>query len=137
MKRISLSVLIVAAIFALVYIVGPGYTAEAADPSSDGTRLDNLHAKANILCAGCHGKEVPKAGDTVENTRCLECHGPMDRLAKKTEPKDFKDRNPHASHLGDAACAVCHKGHAESRVYCLECHKEFDMKIKGTSPAKQ
>lgn len=92
--------------------------------------MDNLHARAGIGCAQCHGKDLPKAGDTVENNRCLICHGPMDKLAQKTEPKDFKDRNPHKSHLGDIACTVCHKGHAESKVYCLECHK-FDMKIKG------
>ena len=99
--------------------------------------LDNLHAKADIVCAGCHGKDIPKADDTVESARCLECHGPMDQLAKKTEPKDFKDRNPHESHLGNIACTFCHKSHTESKVYCLQCHKNFDMKIKGTSQAKQ
>lgn len=99
--------------------------------------MDNLHAKANIVCAGCHGKDLPKADDTVENVRCLVCHGPMEQLAQKTEPKDFKDRNPHKSHLGDIACTVCHKGHAESKVYCLECHQKFNMKIKGASQAKQ
>ncbi|HVO67234.1 MAG TPA: cytochrome c3 family protein [Syntrophales bacterium] len=98
--------------------------------------MDNLHAKADIVCAGCHGKDLPKADDTVENVRCLECHGPMEQLAQKTEPKDFKDRNPHKSHLGDIACTVCHKGHAESKVYCLECHQKFNMKIKGASQAK-
>lgn len=99
--------------------------------------LDNLHAKADIICAGCHAKDLPKADDTVESARCLECHGPMDQLAKKTEPKDFKDRNPHESHLGNIACTFCHKSHTESKVYCLQCHKNFDMKIKGTSQAKQ
>ena len=99
--------------------------------------MDNMHAKANIVCAGCHGKDLPKADDTVENVRCLVCHGSMDKLAQKTEPKDFKDRNPHKSHLGDIACTVCHKGHAESKVYCLQCHQKFDMKIKGGSQAKQ
>ena len=99
--------------------------------------LDNLHAKANIVCSGCHGKDLPKAGDTVENARCLECHGPMDQLAKKTKPKDLKDHNPHESHLENVACTVCHKSHTESRVYCLECHKGFNMKIKGMSQGKQ
>lgn len=98
---------------------------------------DNLHAKANIGCAGCHGKALPKADDTVENTRCLVCHGPMEKLAMKTEPKDFKDRNPHKSHLGDIACTVCHSGHKASKVYCLDCHKKFDMKIPGAGAAKQ
>jgi hypothetical protein len=94
---------------------------------------DNLHAKAGLACLQCHGKDLPKADDTVENSRCLTCHGPMDQLAKKTEPKDFKDRNPHKSHLGDIACTVCHKGHAESKAYCLGCHQNFKMKIPGAA----
>jgi len=98
---------------------------------------DNLHARAGITCTQCHGKDIPKADDTVENGRCLACHGPLDKLAQKTEPKDFKDRNPHKSHLGDIACTVCHKGHAESKVYCLSCHPNFKMKIMGASQAKQ
>ena len=93
--------------------------------------MDNLHAKGSIGCAGCHGKDLPKADDTVDNNRCLTCHGPMEKLAKKTEPKDFKDRNPHKSHLGDIACTVCHKAHAASKAYCLDCHKKFNMKIQG------
>jgi hypothetical protein len=97
---------------------------------------DTLHAKAGIVCTQCHGKELPKADDTVENSSCLNCHGPMEKLALKTEPKDFKDRNPHKSHLGDIACTVCHKGHAESKVYCLGCHKQFEMKIPGGEKKK-
>jgi hypothetical protein len=92
---------------------------------------DNLHARAGITCTQCHGKDLPKADDTVENPRCLTCHGPLDKLAQKTEPKDFKDRNPHKSHLGEIACTVCHKGHGESKVYCLSCHSKFQMKIQG------
>jgi len=94
---------------------------------------DNLHAKGGVTCAGCHGKDLPKSDETVENTRCLECHGPADKLAKKTEPRDFPDRNPHKSHLRDINCTVCHKEHSESKVYCLECHKKFQMNIKGDS----
>ncbi len=95
--------------------------------------MDNLHAKAWIACAKCHGKELPMPDATVENNQCLDCHGPMDQLAKKTEPKDFKDRNPHKSHLGEIACTVCHKAHSESKVYCLGCHQKFKMKIQGAA----
>jgi len=95
--------------------------------------MDNFHARAGIACTQCHGKELPKADDTVENSRCLNCHGSLDQLAKKTEPKDFKDRNPHKSHLGEIACTVCHKGHAASKVYCLDSHKGFNMKIQGAA----
>jgi len=98
---------------------------------------DSLHNKANIVCGGCHGSAMAKEGDTVENSRCLECHGPMEKLAKKSEPQDFPDRNPHKSHLGEIACTVCHKGHAESKTYCLECHKLFKMKkIPGGSASQ-
>jgi hypothetical protein len=99
--------------------------------------LDNLHAKADVVCAGCHGKDLPKAGNTVENARCLVCHGPMDQLVRKTKPKNLKDLNPHESHLENIACTACHKGHTESKAYCLQCHTNFDMKIKGTSKTKQ
>lgn len=92
--------------------------------------LDARHVSKDVTCAGCHGKTLPKSGDTVENQKCLECHGPMTELVTKTAPKDFPDRNPHESHLGEIACTVCHSGHAESKVYCLECHPKFNMKIK-------
>lgn len=95
------------------------------------TYIDAEHGKKNVTCMGCHGKVLPVEGDSVENSRCLDCHGPMDQLANKSEPKDFKDRNPHKSHLGDIACTVCHKSHTESNVYCLGCHRTFQMKIPG------
>jgi len=69
----------------------------------------------------------------VENQRCLECHGPMEKLAQKSAPKDFPDRNPHKSHLGEIACTVCHKGHQASTVYCLDCHRNFKMSIPGAA----
>ncbi len=92
---------------------------------------DAIHAKAGVTCGGCHGAEFPVADATVENSRCLSCHGPAERLATTTEPKDFKDRNPHKSHLGDINCRVCHRAHSESKVYCLDCHQYFKMRIAG------
>lgn len=98
---------------------------------------DSLHGKANIMCGGCHGNAMAKEGDTVENSRCLACHGPMEALAARSAPKDFPDRNPHKSHLGEINCTVCHKGHSESKAYCLECHKAFKMKAIPGSSVKQ
>jgi hypothetical protein len=95
----------------------------------ESSNLDAIHAKKDIDCMGCHGESLPKEGDTVENDRCLLCHGPLDKLEAKTAPKDFPDRNPHKSHLGEIACTVCHHAHSASRVYCLECHKTFKMKL--------
>ena len=91
--------------------------------------LDASHSKADIVCLACHGTTFPTTGDTVENDRCLKCHGSMDALVAKSAPKDFPDRNPHKSHLGDIACTVCHHGHKPSKVYCLGCHGKFTMKI--------
>ena len=91
---------------------------------------DSLHGKANVVCGGCHGSHLPKEGDTVENDRCLLCHGPLDRLQAKTSPEDSPRRNPHQSHVGDIGCTVCHHAHSASKVYCLECHT-FKMKIQG------
>jgi hypothetical protein len=95
--------------------------------------LDSIHAKNDVMCSGCHGGAVPKENDTVDNGRCLSCHGPIEILAAKTAPKDFPDRNPHKSHLGDIACTVCHKSHEVSEVYCLSCHVKFNMKIPGSA----
>jgi hypothetical protein len=92
---------------------------------------DHLHAKAMVDCAGCHGKELPSLDTTIENSRCLACHGPMEKLASKSAPKDFPKRNPHDSHLGDIACTVCHHAHTPSKAYCLDCHKTFKMTIPG------
>jgi len=98
---------------------------------SDSQYLDSLHGSKNITCNGCHGTILPKPDDTVDSEQCLKCHGPLEDLVNKTAPKDFPDRNPHKSHLGEIACTVCHQGHSASSVYCLNCHKNFKMKIRG------
>jgi hypothetical protein len=95
--------------------------------------LDRAHGRAGVTCSGCHGAKLPAADDTVENARCLECHGPIDRLAQASAPADFPDRNPHRSHLGDIACTVCHRAHGASKVYCLDCHRLFKMTIPGAA----
>lgn len=97
------------------------------------SNIDALHAKKQIICSGCHGKSLPQKGDTVENERCIACHGNYEALANKTRPAQFPDRNPHQSHLGEIGCAVCHKAHKPSAVYCLNCHRKFYMKIAGAT----
>lgn len=98
---------------------------------STSKNTDSIHGKVDLLCSACHGKNLPVIGDAVDNDTCLTCHGPLEALKKRSEPKDFPDRNPHNSHLGDISCVVCHKGHAPSSVYCLGCHGNFKMKIPG------
>lgn len=98
---------------------------------ADSNYTDHLHAKAMIDCAGCHGKQMPLLGTTVENSRCLVCHGPQEQLATKSVPKDFPERNPHRSHLDEIPCAVCHHAHGAAKAYCLDCHQNFNMTIPG------
>lgn len=104
---------------------------KAFDAWADSPYLASLHASHAVTCSGCHGKNLPLMDDTVENERCLACHGPMEKLVERSAPQDFPDRNPHLSHLGEIACTVCHRSHWESEVYCLGCHQNFDMKIPG------
>jgi hypothetical protein len=89
--------------------------------------MDNIHAKQSITCAGCHGGQLPVLDDRPTNERCFQCHGSYPELAAKTPGADFADRNPHASHLGEIACTVCHKAHEASINYCLDCHGLFKM----------
>ena len=98
--------------------------------------LDAAHGKAGVVCLSCHGKTLPEMGDTVENDRCLACHGSLEGLQARSAPKDFPDRNPHKSHLGDIACTVCHHAHKASTVYCMGCHGKFIMKIPGAEQAR-
>jgi hypothetical protein len=93
------------------------------------SHLDHLHAEAMIDCGGCHGNGTPLLDATVANSRCLSCHGPLEKLAAKTAPKDLPERNPHKSHIGEVACTVCHLAHAPSTVYCVTCHNNFKMTI--------
>lgn len=94
--------------------------------------MDHLHQQKSIGCASCHGKGTPVKGDTVENGTCNTCHGGYPALAARSKlPAKFANRNPHASHLGDIDCVVCHKAHNVSAPYCLGCHAKFDMKIPG------
>jgi hypothetical protein len=93
---------------------------------------DHLHQQKGIGCANCHGKAAPVKGDTVENKTCSGCHGDYPALAAKSKlPPKLAKRNPHASHLGEIDCVVCHKAHAVSQPYCLGCHAKFDMKMPG------
>jgi hypothetical protein len=101
---------------------------------SSSTFTDNMHAKASVDCAGCHGKELPGSDATVENDRCLSCHGPVEKLAAKSANAQFPKRNPHASHYGnDIACSTCHHAHEASVVMCADCHKLWKLDIPGAA----
>ncbi len=132
MKKFRLILILVFSLAVFSYLSFGQDLVEAGKPAKKKAFVPekSLHA-GRVNCAGCHGKGTPQLDSTVENPRCLECHGTMEKLAKNSEPKDFPDRNPHKSHLGDIACTVCHKEHGTSIVYCLDCHRNFNMKIPG------
>jgi hypothetical protein len=95
---------------------------------------DNLHQRAKVDCAGCHGKDAPVSDSTVESERCLKCHGPVEKLAAKTANKEFPKRNAHASHYGsDIACTTCHHAHEASVVMCADCHKLWKLNVPGAA----
>mgnify|MGYP000026872891 FL=1 len=90
--------------------------------------LAERHSQKGLSCQSCHGQAQPKAGDTVANDQCLQCHGPLEKLQAKFADK--KEYNPHKNHLGDIDCVLCHKGHSQSVAYCQECHQDFKMSMR-------
>lgn len=76
------------------------------------------HIKTGLNCDTCHGAAKVAAGAEVGMAKCLSCHGPYEKLAKRTETMS---RNPHASpHNLD--CNVCHHGHSADKNDCDRCH---------------
>lgn len=45
--------------------------------------MDHLHAKAMVDCSGCHGRGIPLSDATVEDARCLTCHGPLGKPCRQ------------------------------------------------------
>ena len=81
-----------------------------------------------LTCGSCHKESAPQEGSTVDNDRCLSCHGSYEELAKKTQKAEKSD-NPHSSHQGKLECSRCHAGHSKTKSYCLECHSNFNQKM--------
>ena len=76
------------------------------------------HIKTGLNCDNCHGVTKVAAGAEVGMAKCLSCHGPYEKLAKRTETMT---RNPHTSpHYLD--CNVCHHGHSADKNDCDRCH---------------
>jgi len=80
------------------------------------------HIKIGLDCENCHETAKVDAGAEVGMAKCLSCHGPYERLAKRTEKMS---RNPHANpHYGDLDCNECHHGHSADKNYCASCHRK-------------
>jgi len=79
--------------------------------------LADRHQIKGNTCMSCHSVSPPKAD--VPMSVCMGCHGPYAKLAERTNKGEH---NPHASHLGDIACDLCHHGHKPSVDHCSTCH---------------
>lgn len=82
------------------------------------------HAKAKLECTSCHKEGLDKA---PSDKACMTCHGDYAAVAKTTEKMI---PNPHASHMGDLRCTICHSAHKAPRVYCNDCHTFESLKLK-------
>src|SRR5512138_1077857 len=87
----------------------------AADPFNA-----DKHTKMGLACDSCHGTAQVAAGAKVGMDKCLGCHGPYEKLAKRT---DSLIVNWHANpHYGDLDCNDCHHGHRADENTCKKCH---------------
>lgn len=87
-------------------------------PSAGKPMLADRHiSDQGFTCTECHNEEKPK--DNPKKELCLNCHGPLEELAART---DLEEANPHSSHQGELPCGECHKGHKKSISFCDQCH---------------
>jgi hypothetical protein len=80
------------------------------------------HIKTGLNCDGCHESANVAAGTQVGMAKCLSCHGPYEKLAKRTESLIL---NWHANpHYGELDCNECHHGHKADENTCRTCHNK-------------
>jgi MFS transporter, DHA1 family, multidrug resistance protein len=89
--------------------------------SADAFTADK-HIKTGLNCDSCHEAVKAAAGATVGMAKCLSCHGPYEKLAKRTDNLilNWHD-NPH---YGELDCNECHHGHKADDNSCRKCHKK-------------
>jgi fumarate reductase flavoprotein subunit len=88
------------------------------------------HVALGMKCSDCHGEGAKKP---VSGDKCLSCHESIDAVAKQTN--GVLDPNPHAGHVGDLDCTLCHHGHKANELYCNTCHSNMVVK-RSAAPAK-
>lgn len=117
---------------ALVALIGMG--SASAYAAGD---LASFHG-AMGGCVTCHGTDkVTSVPDDEKalNEKCNTCHGGYKALAEKTKDMPF---NPHASHLGNINCTVCHAAHEKPKLVCNDCHSFTGIKMPfADAPAKK
>jgi hypothetical protein len=115
--------------FAAIMLSAGLFAASAQGAEPDARYLHGRHQAAGVKCASCHIETLPSAEPS--SAKCLECHGPQEKLAGVTS---LLMPNPHASpHLqpGQAVvCTECHHVHKQAEVTCLKCHQTFKFNVK-------
>lgn len=94
------------------------------------TDLATFHAQLGG-CAACHGTSSVTAASVPDDERainksCTTCHGGYDKLAGKNKQLRF---DPHASHVGNVNCTVCHSAHQQPKLICNDCHSFTELKM--------
>lgn len=88
--------------------------------------LADRHGARGVACASCHPE---KPTPTVDMSLCLGCHGgSYAALAEKTADTE-SGINPHDTHLGEAQCTSCHRGHKLPVLSCDNCHEFADIRV--------
>ena len=65
------------------------------------------HIKTGLNCDNCHGAAKVAAGAEVGMAKCLSCHGPYEKLAKRTEKMSRQPAYISASaKISTAMCAT-------------------------------
>jgi len=97
--------------------------AQTAQPNMpDGKKYTaSVHLKSGMQCTDCHGEGAKRP---VSRTKCQECHGSYQDLAKRTADVE---PNPHYNHTIDLDCNACHHMHKPAEVYCQNCHKQLQF----------
>jgi hypothetical protein len=115
------------------------------DSYMNGTTMDAVHAKANVMCKDCHDYGIPAEIDSgikfitgnydesmprrkFSQDMCTKCHISLEYHADRT---DFLKRNPHFSHWPDLQCTTCHISHGEQIDYCSQCHDNGGQRLTG------
>lgn len=105
---------VIATVAAFLAAMSLAHSALAADHGF----LAERHVSRGVKCDTCHISMPPKAD--VKSDRCESCHGNLAKVAEKTDSGDI---NPHASHVEEAQCLECHKGHKQPQLLCDQCHE--------------
>lgn len=100
-----------------------GWAGSKSSAAAEKNFLADRHQARGANCSACHKESPPK--EAVPQDMCLKCHGPYDKIAKRT---DKVTPNPHASHMGALDCNLCHHAHKPSVNNCAACH-DFEFKV--------